>query len=111
MVIGRSKNSTFRFLKDKMTGKLQGWKGKMLSNVGKEVLLKSVALALPSYTMSAFTLSNGLCKELSGTMAKFWWGNNQGKGKIHWKKWWDLTDTKGKGGLGFEKSSALIMHY
>ena len=71
MVIGRSKNSTFRFLKEKMIGKLQGWKGKMLSNAGKEVLLKLVALALPSYTMSVFKLPDGLCKALSSMMARF----------------------------------------
>ncbi|XP_071923063.1 uncharacterized protein [Coffea arabica] len=101
MVIRRSKNSTFRFLKDKMTSKLQGWKGKMLSNAGKEVLLKSMALALPSYTMSVFKLLDGLCKALSSMIAKFWWENDQGEKKMHWKKWWDLTEIKGKGRLGF----------
>ncbi|XP_071920705.1 uncharacterized protein [Coffea arabica] len=80
MVIGRSKNSTFKFLKEKMIGKLQGWKGKMLSNAGKEVLLKLVALALPSYTMSVFKLPDGLCKALSNMMARFWWGNDQEDG-------------------------------
>ena len=33
-------------------------------------------------------------------MAKFWWGNDQGVKKMHYKKWWDLTEIKGKGGLG-----------
>ncbi|XP_071906206.1 uncharacterized protein [Coffea arabica] len=71
MVIRRSKNSTFKFLKDKMIAKLQGQKGKMLSNAGKEVLLKSVALVLPSYTMSVFKLSDGLLDQRSRSTVDF----------------------------------------
>ncbi|XP_071914033.1 uncharacterized protein [Coffea arabica] len=67
----------------------------------KEVLLKSVAMALPSYAMSEFRLSKSLCKELSGMMARFWWGNDQREKRLHWKKWTDLADRKENGALGF----------
>lgn len=87
LVIGRSKNSVFRFIKDRLTSKVQSWKGKLLNNAGKEVLLKLEALALPSYAMSVFKLSTQLNKELSSIMAKFWWSNDQGEKKMHWKKW------------------------
>ncbi|XP_027174276.1 uncharacterized protein LOC113773872 [Coffea eugenioides] len=72
LVVGRSKNSVFRFIKENMMARIQNWKGKLLSNAGKDVLLKSVALAVPSYAMSVFKLSKSLCKELSGIMARFW---------------------------------------
>lgn len=52
--------------------KLQGWKEHLLSQGGKEVLLKVVALAIP-YLMSYFLLPNQLIKELESLMAKFWW--------------------------------------
>ena len=53
-LIGRSKYHTFSFIKDMVWKKLQGWKGMMLSRAGKEVLIKAVAQAIPTYTMSVF---------------------------------------------------------
>lgn len=101
LVIGRSKNSVFGYIRDKALGKLNGWKGRLLSQAGKEVLLKSVVLAMPSYAMSVFKLSKNLCNDISKGMANFWWGDSEGKKKIHWKKWDELTKVKGAGGLGF----------
>ena len=60
-----------------LASKVQSWKGKLRSNAGKEVLLKSMALALPSFAMSVFKLYSNMYKELSGIMAKFWWANDQ----------------------------------
>mgnify|MGYP004722961417 CR=1 FL=1 len=56
---------------------------KLLSTAGKEVLLKAVAMALPTYTMSCFKMPIRLCKELSTMMANFWWGEENGKKKMH----------------------------
>ena len=46
----------------------------MLSRAGKEVLIKAVAQAIPTYTMSVFQLPSKLCEELDGLYARFWWG-------------------------------------
>jgi hypothetical protein len=40
------------------------WKECTLSQVAKEVLIKSVAQALPTYVMSVFKLHLGLCDSL-----------------------------------------------
>ena len=42
-LVGRSKRNTFNDLKDKLGNKLSGWKEKLLSSAGKEILIKSVA--------------------------------------------------------------------
>lgn len=47
--IGRKKATTFGYLKDRVRQKLQSWEGRMLSKVGKEILIKTVAQSLPSY--------------------------------------------------------------
>ena len=42
--------------------RLQGWRNKLLSRAGKEVLLNSVVQSIPSYVMQVFALPNFFCK-------------------------------------------------
>lgn len=53
-IIGRSKRAVFAVLKERIWKKLQGWKEKLLARPGKEVLIKAVAQAIPTYMMSIF---------------------------------------------------------
>ena len=61
-LVGWKKYHTFSFIKDRVWKKLQGWKGKMLSRAGKEILIKAVAQSIPTYTMSVFQLPAKLCE-------------------------------------------------
>ena len=72
-LIGRTKNHTFSYLKDRIWKKLQGWKGMMLSKASKKVLIKAVAQSIPTYTMSVIQLPMKLCDELDAMCVKFWW--------------------------------------
>ena len=53
-LLGDQKKQVFSTLKERVGQKLAGWKGKLLSMGGKEILIKAVAQAIPSYTMSCF---------------------------------------------------------
>ena len=57
-----------------MWNKLQGWKEKFLSQVGREVLLKAVVQAIPTFVMSCFKLPSGLLEDIEMIIRKFWWG-------------------------------------
>ena len=70
-IIGRGKKQAFMEIKQKIENKLQGWKGKLLSQAGKEILIKSVAQAIPVYTMSVFRLPDDLCKEINSMVGRF----------------------------------------
>lgn len=57
--------------------------GKVVVSRGKEILLKAVALSIPTYSMSCFLLPTSFCLELEGLMSKFWWGQKREERKIH----------------------------
>lgn len=50
-LVGRGKRKAFNRIKDQVGRKIARWKGKLLSNVGREILIKAVAQATPMYTM------------------------------------------------------------
>lgn len=83
MHVGRSKTEAFAYLKDRLTKKLTGWRSKMLSSAGREVLIKVVAQARPLYTMNCYLLPQSLCQELHQLCAQFWWGGTEDKRAMH----------------------------
>ena len=101
-MVGRAKNNSFQSLKDRIWKRIQGWKEKSLSKGGKEILIKAVAQAIPTYSMSCFKIPTSLCKELESLMAKFWWGDQSNNRKIHWVSWEKMCWPKDAGGLGFK---------
>ena len=60
MTGGRSKVNTFKGLQEKITKKVMGWKWKFISKVGREILIKIVAQAIPIYIMGIFKVPNAL---------------------------------------------------
>jgi hypothetical protein len=55
-LIGRSRVSTFNGIKERIWKRINGWKERFLSHAGKEILIKAVIQAIPTYTMSVFRL-------------------------------------------------------
>ncbi|XP_031095240.1 uncharacterized protein LOC115999534 [Ipomoea triloba] len=103
MGIGRNKQEVFAFIEAKLKHRLGGWNKKFLSRAGKEILLKSVAQALPTYTMSLYFLPISLCERLERLMNKFWWTANGGSGGgIRWMSWTRMCGPKNTGGMGFK---------
>lgn len=86
IVVGRNKKASLNYIKDRVWGKLQGWKEKLLSQAGKEVLLKAVVQAIPTFAMSCFKLLVGLCQDIEMLIHKFQQGQRGDRRKIHWKK-------------------------
>jgi ribonuclease HI len=99
--MGRSRAKTFAYLKDRIWKKLQGWMEKLLSKPGKEVLIKAVAQAIPTYAMSCFDLTKTLCDDISSMIGRYWWANQDNEKKMHWLSWDTLCKRKDAGGLGF----------
>lgn len=88
---GRKKRDTSRFL----------------SGAGKQILLKSILMAMPSCAMSCFKLPSSLCKQIQSVLLRFWWYEKPGKRKMSWVAWSKLTLPKFEGGLGFRDIEAF----
>ncbi|XP_075659063.1 uncharacterized protein LOC142628921 [Castanea sativa] len=100
---GRGKKASFNYIKERVWRKLQGWEGKLLSQASREVLIKAIAQAIPTYAMGCFKLPLSLCHEIEAMVKKFFWGQQGDKRKVHWVKWSELTKSKLEGGLGFRE--------
>ena len=72
--VGKGKKASFNYIKERVWRKIQGWEGKLLSQAGREVLIKSIIQAIPTYTMGCFKFLLGLCNEIEVMIKKFWWG-------------------------------------
>ncbi|KAL5539433.1 hypothetical protein UlMin_045908 [Ulmus minor] len=101
----RNKRIQFGYIRDRVVKKLQGWKEKIFSHGGKEVLLKAVVQAIPTYAMSCFMIPDSILKEIEAACAHFWWGSSPDHKRVHWKKWSDLCQPKAAGGMGFKDLS------
>jgi hypothetical protein len=103
--VGCASDGTFDYVPERIRSFVHGWGGKLLSCVGREVLLKSNAQAVPTYPMSCFRLSVPTCKKMKQYISKFWWGCSIEFHKIHRQRWCRLTRSKGEGGMGFRDMS------
>jgi hypothetical protein len=69
--VGKSRKNTFEYIKKKIWSRIQGWQEKLLSKAGKEILIKAVAQSIPTYAMSCFDLTKGLCEELNMIIGRY----------------------------------------
>jgi hypothetical protein len=100
-MIGRKKKGVFAFIKDRIWKRINSWRGRALSKAGKEVMIKSVLQAIPSYVMSVYLLPDSTIKDIERMMNSYWWGGGANNKGIRWLAWDRLTHLKSEGGMGF----------
>jgi len=84
-MVGRDRNSVFSYIKDCVWQKINSWSSKCLSKEGREVMIKFVLQAIPSYVMSIFLLPTSLISTIEKMMNSFWWGTRGATNRgIHW---------------------------
>lgn len=87
-------------LKERLWERVRGWNEHHLSTAGREVLIKAVLQAIPTYVMSCFMLPTSILEEVEKIIRRFWWGSKSSKG-ISWLAWARLCRPKAEGGMGF----------
>ena len=61
--VGVDKTNCFSFLIERIVKKISVWKENLLSAGGKEILLKALIQAIPTYAMSVFKIPKKIVKE------------------------------------------------
>ncbi|XP_068309714.1 uncharacterized protein [Pyrus communis] len=69
---GHSKKAVFESVRHGIESCIDGWAEQFLSPAGKEILIKSVAMAMPNHAMACFKLPVTTCKEMERVIAQFW---------------------------------------
>ncbi|GJN05323.1 hypothetical protein PR202_ga22942 [Eleusine coracana subsp. coracana] len=100
-LVGAERSDCFRHLIDRVRARISGWKEKLLSKGGKEILIKSIAQAVHVYAMMVFRIPKNISKGITDAISQFWWGDDDEHKKMHWQAWWKLCFLKHEGGMGF----------
>jgi hypothetical protein len=100
-MVGADRSDCFLHFVDRILQRIKGWKEKLLSIGGKEILIKAVLQSIPVYAMSVFLLPKNICKKITDIIAQFWWGDDDKGKKMHWYAWWKMCFPKKEGGMGF----------
>lgn len=74
---GRSKVSALSWIKE--------WKECLLNQAGKEILIKAVLQAIPSYAMPMVRFPKNFCSKICSSIARFWWKSKDKFKGIHWR--------------------------
>jgi hypothetical protein len=97
---GRMHKGKFQSLQSSLSKRLIEWGDGLLAQSAREILIKAVAQALPTYVMAVYKLPMSVCDDLTRLIRNYWWGADRGKRKTHWVSWSRLN-LEEQGGLGF----------
>jgi hypothetical protein len=100
--VGTITSGSFNHIVERIRGRIQGCE-RILSCAGREVFLKTIIQAIPTFGMSCFKLTKKVCKTLMSLIAKYWWSSSLDRNSIHWVPWNALTTPKVKVGMGFRE--------
>ncbi|KAL9809635.1 putative RNA-directed DNA polymerase [Arabidopsis thaliana] len=79
----RINKDTFGEVVERVSSRLSGWKGCMLSLAGRVTLSKSVLSSIPVHSMSTISLPTSTLNRLDKITRSFIWGSTSEKKKQH----------------------------
>lgn len=102
LVMRRNETNEFGLLKEKAKWRLQSLIRKLLSKLGKMMLIREVFQAILTYTVSTFKVPFEVCKAFDIAVKQLWWLSNTCSSRfLSLMAWSDLCKPKVLGGLGF----------
>ncbi|CAA7014435.1 unnamed protein product [Microthlaspi erraticum] len=92
---------------ERVSSKLAGWKGRLLSLAGRITLTKVVLGSIPVHTMSSIKLPESTMRRLDRLSQNFVWGSTAEKRKQHLVGWDKVCSPKTEGDLGIRKVNIM----
>jgi hypothetical protein len=86
-LVGADRSDCFMHFVERILQRISGWKEKLLSIGGKEILIKAVLQSIPIHAMSVFNITKKVCKKINDAISQFWWGDDDQGRKMHWYSW------------------------
>jgi hypothetical protein len=71
---GRMNKGKFESLQARLSKLIIEWGDGLMAQSAREILIKAIAQAIPTYIMGVFKLPLGLCDELTRLIRNYWWG-------------------------------------
>lgn len=108
---GRKKVQYFQPLLDKVTQRLSGWQGRLLSPGGRLIFIKHVLASIPLYTMAAMEPPRTLLSKIEILFAKFFWGDLGEEHRRVWRSWTCMCYPIEENGLGVRSLRDLVIAF
>ncbi|KAK5833440.1 hypothetical protein PVK06_017272 [Gossypium arboreum] len=95
----RVTSNTFKFVVDKIQGKLDSWDAKMLSIASRVTLVRSFLILILNFFMQTIKIPLSTSVEIEKITQEFIWGKDRGRHKLSLVKWSDCCQPLTNGGI------------
>jgi hypothetical protein len=85
---------------DKIIKRIASWRGQLLTQAGRLVLIKTCIASIPVYLLSFFKFPKWAIKLINSHMVHCFWDSYEGHKKMHLANWHLICMKKKHGGLG-----------
>ncbi|KAK6154068.1 hypothetical protein DH2020_013707 [Rehmannia glutinosa] len=107
-IIGKNKRDIFACIQDRVWKRVSGWKEKTLSQSGRDILIKTIIQAIPTYAMSCFRVPDVILDKIQAMAANYFWSGSADGKKFHWLAWNKLAHKKDRGGSISPSSPSIL---
>lgn len=98
--------NAFHPILDKIDKRLGSWKGRLLSNAGRVVLIKSVLESTLVYYMTTTAFHKSVLSKIKSKIRRFFWGKEQVR-YLAYLRWEEIAKPKCLGGAGLRDLEAM----
>lgn len=85
---------------DALLARMAGWRGKLLSLLGRVTLVKTCLASIPIYMLSFFKFPKWAISLINSQLTNCLWSDNEGGQKIHLANWQSVCTKKEYCGMG-----------
>lgn len=103
LFFGTSKHYHFNKILDAFRSRLDGWKAKSLSFVGRLILIKHVLSSIPLHASLVIPFPTRTCMQIEKIMRNFLWSSSAEYKRKNLVKWDQVCVPKAEGGLGLRR--------